>query len=220
MKERIGLSKLVLVLLIACIVLLGALAAVLIDYVQTVSSNDSQLSSLNLQIDVLKNETTQLQAWLGGNVSVLNALMNATGYVNGTFMPPWKVQFFKGFQMLWGNGFFTVAPAWEVYGGGYSKAIIYMRLTNMSPSLDGTRITFFLNYIEWYGSTQGGNDFVGTTILSENNLSVTMPGSVDPQSGPLEVETLGPYFAFQFGVDTAYNGSAWATFDLSVYLRN
>lgn len=221
-RGRTGFSKLAIVLLLACIMLVGALAAVLINYTQTVSTNDSQMSSLNSQIDTLKNQTIQLHSWLDGNVSVLNAMMNTTGYTNVTFEPPWKVQFFKGFELSWTNQNYMVAstPQWEPYCGGYSKAIIYMQLTNMSPSLNGSRITFFLNYIMWYGSTHGGNDFIGTTILSENNLSVTMPGSVDPQSGPLEVKTLGPYVTFQFGVDTAYTGNAWATFDLSVYFRD
>lgn len=221
MSERKGFSKLVVVLVMVCLVLVGALAAVLIDYMQSVSSNNSQMSRLNLQIETLSNQTAQLQNWLDGNVSILNTIINATGYANGTQAElPWKVQFFKGFQISWPQRNWLVSiPEWELYSGGYSKAIIYMRLTNISPSLNGTSTTFFLNYIEWYGS-QGGNDFVGTTILSENNLSVTMPGSVDPQSGPLEVETKAPYFMFQFAVDTTYNGSAWATFDLSVYFRN
>jgi hypothetical protein len=222
MSERKGFSKLVVVLVMVCIVLVGALAAVLINYVQTVRSNDSQMSRLNLQIETLLNQTTQLQSWLDGNVSVLNTIMNITRYANGTQAePPWKVQFFKGFQISWPQRNWLVStPEWELYSGGYSKAIIYMRLTNISPSLNGISTTFFLNYIEWYGSQEGGNDFVGTTILSENNLSVTMPGPVDPQSGPLEVETKAPYFTFQFAVDTTYNGSAWATFDMSVYFRN
>jgi hypothetical protein len=221
MSERKGFSKLGVVLVMVCLVLVGALAAVLIDYMQSVSSNNSQVSRFNLQIETLSNQTSKLQSWLNGNVSILNTIINATGYANGTQAEmPWKVQFFKGFQISWPQRNWLVSiPEWELYSGGYSKAIIYMRLTNISPSLNGTSTTFFLNYIEWYGS-QGGNDFVGTTILSENNLSVTMPGSVDPQSGPLEVETKAPYFMFQFAVDTTYNGSAWATFDLSVYFRN
>jgi hypothetical protein len=148
--------------------------------------------------------------------------MNFTGYPNVTRAePPWKVQFFKGFQMSWPQLNWSVTtPEWELYAGGYSKAIIYMTLTNMSASLNGIRTTIFLNFIQWYGSTEGGNDFLGWTMLSENNLSVTMPGPVSPQNGPLEVETKGPYFMFQFAVDSTYNGSAWATFDMSVYFRN
>ncbi len=222
MSERKGFSRLVVVLVMVCIVLGGALAAVLINYMQTVSSNDSQMGRLNSQIETLKNQTAQLQSWLDGNVTVLNTIMNTTGYANGTALaPPWKVQFFKRFQISWPQRNWLVsAPEWELYSGGYSKAIIYMRLTNISPSLNGTSTTFFLNYIQWYGSQEGGNDYAGFTTLSENNLSVTMPGSVDPQSGPLEVETKAPYFMFQFAVDTTYNGSAWATFDMSVYFRN
>lgn len=72
----------------------------------------------------------------------------------------------------------------------------------------------------WYGSTEGGRDFLGSTTLSENDLNVTMPGSFDPQAGPIEVETKGPYLMFQFAVDSTYNVSASAAFDLSVYFRN
>jgi hypothetical protein len=216
MSERKGFSKLAVVLVMVCIVLASALAAVLINYTQIVSSNDSQMDRLNSQIGTLNNQTVQLRSWLDGNVSLLNAVMNFTGYE-----PPWKVQFFKGFQMSWPQlNWSVLTPEWELYSGGYSKAIIYMELTNMSASLSGIRTTIFLNFIEWYGSQKGGNDYLGFTMLSENNLSVTMPGPASPQNGPLEVETKGPYFTFQFAVDSTYNGSAWATFDMSVYFRN
>ena len=147
--------------------------------------------------------------------------VNVTNWPTQQPEPSYRVEFYKGFQMSWPQLNWSVStPNWEPYSGGYDKAIIYMRLTNISLSLQGSRTTIYLNYIQWYGSTQGGNDPLGSTTLSENDLNVTMPGSADPQNGPLEVETKGPYFTLQFAVDSTYDVAASATFDLSVYFRN
>jgi hypothetical protein len=217
--KEVGIGSVALALSIICIVLIGSLIVVIANYGGIIRNRDSEIKTFT-------DKTAQLQSWLDGNVSILNTLMNITQNVNVTNWPQqpepsWRVEFYKGFQMSWPQLFYSVqTPEWELHCGGYGKAIIYMRLTNISSSLQGSRTTIYLNYIEWYGSTQGGNDFLGSTILSENALNVTMPGSVDPQNGPLEVVTKGPYFSFQFAVDSTYNVSASATFDMSVYFRN
>jgi len=215
-ETKVAMRNVALALLIICIVLASSLIVVFANYEGIISSKDSQIRTLT-------DQTSQLQSWLEGNESMLNATeySNITNWPTQQPEPSWSVEFYKGFQMSWPQLDYTVqTPEWELYCGGYSEAIIYMRLANISSSLQGIRTTIYLNYIQWYGSTQGGNDFLGTTTLSENNLSVTMPGSTDPQNGPLEVETKGPYFMFQFATDSTYNGSAWATFDMSVYFRN
>jgi hypothetical protein len=215
MSETRGIDgRIVFAVAMICIVLASGLIVVFANYVGIVNNEDSQIKTL---ID----QTTQLNGWLHGNESMLNILLNVTNSSTRQLEPAWKVEFYKGFPMSWPHTSWGVStPEWELYCGGYSKVIIYMRLTSISPSLNGKTITIFLNYIAWYGSTNGGNDFVGMTTLSESMLNVTIPGPWDPQAGPLEVETKGPYFTFQFAVDSTYNASAWATMDMSVYFRN
>jgi hypothetical protein len=219
-ESRVAIRNVALALSIACIILASGLIVVFVHYEGTISNKDSQ-------IKMLTDQMARLTGWLEGNKSALDALSNVTNSINTTGWPArqpepsWKIDFYKGFTMSWPQLYWSVkTPEWKLYCGGYSKAIIYMRMTNISSSLQGSRTTIFLNYLMWYGSTEGGNDFLGMTTLSENDLNVTVPGPFDPQAGPIEVETKGPYLMFIFAVDSTYNVSASAAFDLSVYFRN
>jgi len=198
-QNGVAIRNVALALSMACIILASVLIVVFVRY-------DEKISSIESQIKALTDQMTSI---------------NVTNWPARQPEPSWKVDFYKGFTMSWPQLYWTVnTPEWILYCGGYSKAIIYMRMTNISDSLQGSITTIYLNYVQWYGSAQGGNDFLGGTKLSINDLNVTVPGSYDPQRGPLEVETKGPYLSFIFSVDSTYNVSASAVFDLSVYFRN
>ena len=219
-QSRVGIGIAVIAFSLVCIILASSLILMFVNYERNIGDKDSQIKTLTEDI-------AQLTGWLEGNKSALEALSNVPNNVNITNWPTsqpepsWKIDFFKNFNMSWPQLYWSIqTPEWKLYSGGYSKAIIYMRLTHISSSLQGSTTTIYLREILWYGSTRGGSDFLGGTALSKNDLNVTMPGSADPQNGPLEVETKGPYFMFQFAVDSTYNVSASAAFDMSVYFRN
>lgn len=201
--KRVYGGRIVFTLIIICIVLVSGLVGAVANFTVIINNNESQIQALTDQMNQL---TDQMR-----NMTVAN-------WPTQQPEPSWKLEFYKNFSMSWlQSGYSIRQPDWKLCCDGYSRIIVYMHLLEVSPAIKQKSTTIYLHYIQWYDSS---SNFIGGTTVQPAMLNVTIPGPYDPQSGPAEFETKGPYFIFQFEVVSTYQSSAWAVFDMSVYFRN